>query len=46
MELISKIYLVLGQKVMIDHDLSGLYAVETKQLNSVTGKQQYSDFGK
>ena len=28
----KKIYLVRGQKVMIDRDLSELYEVETKQL--------------
>jgi hypothetical protein len=30
--IISKIYLIRGQKVMIDRDLSELYGVETKQL--------------
>jgi hypothetical protein len=30
--IISKIYLIRGQKVMIDRDLAGLYGVETKQL--------------
>lgn len=29
---ISKIYLIDGQKVMLDSDLAGLYGVETKQL--------------
>jgi hypothetical protein len=28
----SKIYLIRGQKVMLDMDLAGLYDVETKQL--------------
>ena len=28
----SKIYLIRNQKVMLDKDLSELYAVETKQL--------------
>jgi phage regulator Rha-like protein len=28
----NKIYLIRGQKVMIDRDLAGLYGVETKQL--------------
>ena len=28
----SKIYLIRGQKVMLDRDLSELYGVETKQL--------------
>ena len=30
--IISKIYLIRGQKVMLDIDLAELYAVETKQL--------------
>jgi hypothetical protein len=30
--IISKIYLVRGQKVMLDFDLAGLYGVETKNL--------------
>jgi hypothetical protein len=29
---VSKIYLLRGQKVMLDRDLAGLYAVETKRL--------------
>ncbi len=29
---INKIYLIRGQKVMIDNDLAELYAVETKRL--------------
>lgn len=28
----SKIYLIRGQKVMLDRDLAKLYGVETKQL--------------
>lgn len=31
--IISKIYCLRGQKVMIDADLAGLYQVETKRLN-------------
>jgi hypothetical protein len=31
--IISRIYLVRGQKVMLDHDLAALYNVETKVLN-------------
>jgi len=31
--IINKIYLIRGQKVMIDSDLAKLYQVETKQLN-------------
>jgi hypothetical protein len=30
--IINKIYLIRGQKVMLDFDLAGLYGVETKQL--------------
>jgi hypothetical protein len=30
---INKIYLIRGQKVMLDSDLAGLYGVETKVLN-------------
>ena len=30
--IISKIYLIRGQKVMLDRDLAKLYEVETKQL--------------
>jgi hypothetical protein len=30
--IINKIYLVRGRKVMLDYDLSEMYAVETKQL--------------
>ena len=31
--LISKIYILRGQKVMIDEDLAELYEIETKRLN-------------
>jgi hypothetical protein len=31
--IISKIYLIRGQKVMIDEDLAEMYGVETKRLN-------------
>ncbi len=31
--IINKIYLIRGQKVMLDHDLAGMYQVETKSLN-------------
>ena len=31
--IVSNIYLISGQKVMIDSDLSTLYLVETKRLN-------------
>jgi len=30
--IMSKIYLIRGQKVMLDRDLSELYQIETKQL--------------
>jgi hypothetical protein len=30
---VQKIYLIRGQKVMLDSDLAGFYGVETKQLN-------------
>jgi hypothetical protein len=30
--IMSKIYLIRGQKVMLDRDLAELYEVETKQL--------------
>ncbi len=31
-KIVSRIYLVRGKKVMLDYDLSELYAVDTKQL--------------
>ena len=31
--LISKIYILRGQKVMLDEDLAELYEIETKRLN-------------
>jgi len=30
--IVSKIYMIRGQKVMLDEDLAELYHVETKQL--------------
>jgi hypothetical protein len=30
--IINKIYLIRGKKIMLDFDLSEMYAVETKQL--------------
>jgi hypothetical protein len=33
---IDKIYLIRGEKVMIDSDLAELYGVETKRLNEQT----------
>ena len=32
-QVISKIYLIRGQKVMLDRDLAALYQVETRVLN-------------
>ncbi len=34
----EKVYLIRGQKVMIDSDLSRLYQVETKRLNEQVGR--------
>lgn len=36
--IINKIYLIRGQKVMIDYDLAGLYRVETKQLKRAVNR--------
>jgi hypothetical protein len=35
--IVSKIYLIRGQKVMLDEDLSELYGVVTKRLNEKVG---------
>lgn len=35
---LSKIYLILGQKVMLDRDLAKLYGVKTKALKQVVEK--------
>ncbi|MFA5879803.1 MAG: ORF6N domain-containing protein [Candidatus Margulisiibacteriota bacterium] len=32
-EIVSKIYYIRGQKIMLDSDLAMLYEVETKRLN-------------
>lgn len=32
-EILNRIYLIRNQKVMLDHDLAGMYKVETKRLN-------------
>jgi hypothetical protein len=32
-KILNKIYIIRGQKVMIDEDLSEIYGVETKRLN-------------
>ncbi|MBN8718205.1 MAG: ORF6N domain-containing protein [Sediminibacterium magnilacihabitans] len=37
---ISKIYLVRGQKVMLDRDLADIYGVETKRLNEQVKRNQ------
>jgi len=34
--IMSKIYFIRGQKVMIDRDLAELYGVETKRLKEAT----------
>src|SRR3989338_1078470 len=36
----QRIFLIRGQKVMIDHDLAGLYGVETKYLNRQVRRNQ------
>ena len=38
--LLNKIYMIRGQKVMLDRDLAELYGVETKRLKR-TGKTKY-----
>ena len=44
MELIrKKIYLVRGQKILVDSDLADMYAVETKNLNKAV-KRNISRF--
>lgn len=35
-----KIYLIRGQKVMLDRDLAGLYKVKTKNLNKAVSRNQ------
>ncbi len=37
---ISKIYIVRGQKVMLDHDLAELYQIETKRLKEQVRRNQ------
>ena len=32
-KILNRIYVVRGQKVMLDEDLAGMYAVETRRLN-------------
>ena len=36
----SKIYVILGMKVMLDRDLAGLYGVETRTLNQKVKRNQ------
>jgi ORF6N domain-containing protein len=38
--LINKIYLIRGQKVMIDRDLAELYGVETRVLNQAVKRNE------
>jgi hypothetical protein len=38
--LLNKIYLIRGQKVMIDRDLAQLYGVETKRLKEQVKRNQ------
>jgi hypothetical protein len=38
--IISKIYLIRGQKVMIDRDLAELYGVETRALNQAVRRNE------
>jgi hypothetical protein len=38
--IVSKIYLIRGQKVMLDFDLADLYAVENKQLKRAVKRNQ------
>jgi hypothetical protein len=40
--IVNKIYLVRGQKVMIDRDLAELYGVETKVLKQAVRRNGYS----
>jgi hypothetical protein len=37
----NKIYLIRGQKVMLDRDLAGLYSVETKRLKEAVRRNIY-----
>src|SRR5258706_14666290 len=37
---INKIYLIRGKKVMLDRDLDGLYAVETKRLKEAVRRNR------
>jgi hypothetical protein len=39
-QVISKIYLIRGQKVMLDRDLAGLYQVETRILNQAVHRNK------
>ena len=39
----NSIYLLRGEKVMLDRDLAGLYGVKTKVLNRAV-REIYSDF--
>ena len=39
-QVISKIYLIRGQKVMLDRDLAALYQVETRILNQAVHRNK------
>ncbi|MBF0571390.1 MAG: ORF6N domain-containing protein [Candidatus Omnitrophica bacterium] len=41
----SKIYLIRGQKVLLDKDLAGLYGVMTKNLNKAVRRNVKRFFG-
>jgi hypothetical protein len=40
--IMDKIYLIRGQKVMLDHDLDALYEDETRRLNEQNGTRTVS----
>ena len=40
----SKIFLIRGQKIMIDSDLAEIYGVETKYLKQASCKAKYGYF--
>ena len=42
-KIISKIYFIRGEKVMIDSDLAELYDVETKYLKRQVKRKSYLD---
>ncbi len=38
--IVSKIFLIRGKKVMLDHDLAALYGVETRVLNQAVRRNE------